>query len=587
MKNNKFIFRIFVVALFFVLTAIVTYPLLFNFSKGVLGPPPLEDHRIYLWEIDHFGKSIFSDFRNPLVAEDIFYPRGLHYQDMNFTLSAIIVSPIGYFLKNPTIAYNIWIFIGYILSGVFTFLLAHRLTKNKYVSFLASIIFTFSPYHYQVVYNGELELSGIFWIPLLLYCLVLFLENKNLRYAIITSLIFSLTALSSGYYGAFSILMILIFSSFYFFFKRDELINWKNIGARKILKLIIPSAIIALIILLPFYLVLYRSDRIVTETGLQAFLNSFKYRVDGGVTDIVDYATPLPFYYKDFGFGYRNWNVWPANCYYISFLLLPALLIYFFKKNKRRIEKNIFYSFLALLILSLGSSLRYDHILLKPFGLSYIPLPGSILHLIPVVSDARIIARLGIFVNLFASLLIAFMFLPIFSEKFSKKTKLLFLSILTLFFFMETYSYVIPSSLKPSTAPAVYETIAKDKEDFSIIEYPLRIACNYPFNEEELFYQTIYGKKTVFGFAPFRSKSLEEHLAKFGAFSQNKENFKIDQNYLNEAKVKYILVNRQKINDLFPDKKDEVYNRIVNEVKSIPGISFRGNIEGIELYEIN
>ena len=585
-KNKTFIFGLSLVVLFFVFTAIITYPLITNLTKGVLGPPPLEDHRIYLWEIDHFGKSIFFDFKNPLVAEDIFYPRGLHFQDMNFTLSAIIVSPLGYFLKNPTIAYNIWIFIGYVLSGIFAFLLANHLTRNKFASLLASLIFTFSPYHYQVVYNGELELSGIFWIPCLLYFFLLFLEKKSLRYAIFTSLIFSLTALSSGYYGVFSIITIAVFALLYFLFKKEEFIKWKNIGSKRAVKILFFLAILALIILTPFYLALYRSDRIITESGYNTFLNSFKYEMDGGVADIIDYITPLPFYYKDLGFGYRNWNVWPANSYYISFLLLPALLIYMLKKNKKKIEKIIFFSFLTLAILSMGSSLRYDHALVKPFGLGYIPLPGSILHLIPVVGDARVIIRLGIFVNLFASLLIGLMFLPIFSDKFGKRTKLFFLSSLVIFFFIETYSYVIPSSLKPSTAPAVYETIAKMKGDFSIIEYPIRIACNYPFNEEELFYQTFHGKKTVFGFAPFRSKSLEEHLGKFGAFSQDKENFKIDRDYLKAAKVKYILINRQKINGLFPDKKEAAYEKIMDEIKSIPGVSFQQNIEGIDLYEI-
>jgi len=260
-------------------------------------------------------------------------------------------------------------------------------------------------------------------------------------------------------------------------------------------------------------------------------------------------------------------------------------LIYFFRRNKKRIEKIIFYTFLVLFILSMGSSLRYDHALVKPFGLSYIPLPGSILHILPVISDARIIARLGIFVNLFASLLIGFMFLPAFSEKFGKKTKLFFLSILSLFFFAETYTYVIPSKIKPSVAPKVYEKITKTKGDFSIIEYPLRIAAGYPFNEEELFYQTIHGKKTVFGFAPFRSKSLETHLNKFGAFSQDKGDFRIDRDYLKKAKVKFILVNKLKIDGLYPDKKEEVYKKITAEIKSIPSASMQ-SVEGIDLYEI-
>ncbi|PIP24264.1 MAG: hypothetical protein COX35_01620, partial [Candidatus Nealsonbacteria bacterium CG23_combo_of_CG06-09_8_20_14_all_37_18] len=296
-KNKTFIFGLSLVVLFFVFTAIITYPLITNLTKGVLGPPPLEDHRIYLWEIDHFGKSIFFDFKNPLVAEDIFYPRGLHFQDMNFTLSAIIVSPLGYFLKNPTIAYNIWIFIGYVLSGIFAFLLANHLTRNKFASLLASLIFTFSPYHYQVVYNGELELSGIFWIPCLLYFFLLFLEKKSLRYAIFTSLIFSLTALSSGYYGVFSIITIAVFALLYFLFKKEEFIKWKNIGSKRAVKILFFLAILALIILTPFYLALYRSDRIITESGYNTFLNSFKYEMDGGVADIIDYITPLPFYY--------------------------------------------------------------------------------------------------------------------------------------------------------------------------------------------------------------------------------------------------------------------------------------------------
>ena len=584
-KRISYKYWVFLFSVYLLLTVIITYPLIFNFSKGVLGPPPLEDSRIFLWEIHQFGEKIFHEFKNPLVAEGIFYPRGLHYQNMNFTLAAVLFSPLG-LITSPTIAYNIWIFFGFIASGIFLFLLAHHLTNNKWVSFLASIIFTFSPYRYQAAYNGQpAESSGTFLIPLLLYLLIVFLRKKNAFFAFVFFLAFAFTALWNAYYGAFSILLIPVFTFFYFFFNKNEFSNWRKLGFNNIFKIIILPVLTVLLILLPFYFALYKSDRIVTESGLQVFWGSFETEMDGSVADIVDYVTPLPFYYKDIDFGYRNWNVWPANCYYISFLLLPALLIYFFRRNKKRIEKIIFYTFLVLFILSMGSSLRYDHALVKPFGLSYIPLPGSILHILPVISDARIIARLGIFVNLFASLLIGFMFLPAFSEKFGKKTKLFFLSILSLFFFAETYTYVIPSKIKPSVAPKVYEKITKTKGDFSIIEYPLRIAAGYPFNEEELFYQTIHGKKTVFGFAPFRSKSLETHLNKFGAFSQDKGDFRIDRDYLKKAKVKFILVNKLKIDGLYPDKKEEVYKKITAEIKSIPSASMQ-SVEGIDLYEI-
>ena len=205
--------------LYFILTILVTYPLIFNFSKGVLGTQGQEDSRIYLWEISQFGEKIFKEHANPLTAENIFYPRGLHFQDMNFTLSAIIVSPLG-ILLNPTIAYNFWIFFGYVAAGFFAFLLVFHLFKNIWASFIVGAIFSFSSYHYQVAYNGELELSGIFWFPLILYFLILFLESKQIKYAIALSVSFVLAALSSGYYGAFSILLIAIFTIFYFIFNK-------------------------------------------------------------------------------------------------------------------------------------------------------------------------------------------------------------------------------------------------------------------------------------------------------------------------------------------------------------------------------
>jgi hypothetical protein len=582
-NKNSLIFLSF---LYLIISIAITYPLIAHFSKGVLGPPMLEDHRIYLWEISQFAKSIFHDFKNPFIVEDIFYPRGLHYQDMNFTLAAIFVAPISFVLHNPTIAFNLWVIIGYTLSGIFTYLLAFHLTNNKYASFLASLIFTFSAYHYQVVFNGQLEFSGIFWLPLLLYCLILFLEEISVKRAVYLALVFSMTALSSGYYGAFSILMIVFFSFLFFFFDNYGFSNWKQKGIIKILFSAIPAVIIILIILLPFYQALYNSDRIITEGGYDHFRNSFKFETNGGVADIIDYITPLPFYYKDFGFGYIKWDSRPANCYYISFLLLPSLLIFMWRKNKQAIEKIILAIFLIFFILSMGSSLRYNHELVKPFGLSYVPLPGSILHLIPVISDARTIARLGVFTSLFASILIGLAFLPVFSDKIAKSIKLLVLAALSVFFFLETYSFVIPSTIKASVAPSIYKIIAETQGDFSIVEYPLRICAGYPFNEEELFYQTLHGKKTVFGFSPFRSKSLEAHLDKFGAFSQNSDNFKIDKNYLTNAKVKYFLVNKGKINGMFPDSKEEVYRRITAEIKSIPKVTFENNLDEIELYKL-
>ena len=69
-KNSEIDCRHWIV-LFFVyllLTIVVTYPLIFNFSRAVLGPPGLEDSRIFLWEIHQFGDKIFHEFKNPLFA---------------------------------------------------------------------------------------------------------------------------------------------------------------------------------------------------------------------------------------------------------------------------------------------------------------------------------------------------------------------------------------------------------------------------------------------------------------------------------------------------------------------------------------
>jgi hypothetical protein len=188
-----------IIALFVVLTAVMTYPQVRHLSNGV--------------SIDE-GDALFSVWRLAWVAHqlprdpvrlfdaNIFHPelRTLAFSDAMIA-PALMSAPLLWLGVHQLTVYNLTFLSGFALSGAAMFLLVRSLTGHTRAALLSGFIFAFLPYRFM--HYAHLELQMAYWMPLCLWALHRTVKHGNVRDGLLTGLFFALQCLSSWYYGIF------------------------------------------------------------------------------------------------------------------------------------------------------------------------------------------------------------------------------------------------------------------------------------------------------------------------------------------------------------------------------------------------
>lgn len=173
------------VAFFFVLTAIMTYPLITNMGGSIIHGVTA-DADVSRWDLWWVKTTLLQRHSNPFYTDMLYYPYrqasdplNLYYhtlQPFNALLALpflLISSPV----VGPTLGYNVVVFIHFVLTGLAMFWLVRYLTGNTFAGLVSGVLFTFSPTHQYHLQYGQLELIPFEWIPLF----VLFLHKLIYR----------------------------------------------------------------------------------------------------------------------------------------------------------------------------------------------------------------------------------------------------------------------------------------------------------------------------------------------------------------------------------------------------------------------
>lgn len=164
--------------IYLVVALTVFWHLVINFTTavpGITGESYLG--LFYLWNAPY---SIFNLHTTPYFTQSILYPVGDVLPFAQVTpLAGVITYPIQWLSRAA--AYNLVVFAGFILSAMFMYLLAERLTGNRHAALLAGLVFAFNPLHVYQAYFGLGAVSTEF-VPLLLYFAVLFYQERKPAY---------------------------------------------------------------------------------------------------------------------------------------------------------------------------------------------------------------------------------------------------------------------------------------------------------------------------------------------------------------------------------------------------------------------
>lgn len=179
--------------IFVVLSVLVTWPLVRNFSTAITG---IGDARHHLWILWHTKEALFS-------PESFFHTRLLYFPYGTTLLTSALGPLMGVFALpfwhwGPEAAYNGALLIGFALSGYFMYILVLGLGFSKKVSFLAGSYYLMAPIHLTAVY-GHLNKVFLGLLPLLL----LFFHNaitpkRRIWWTVGTGFVLLLTLLHSA-----------------------------------------------------------------------------------------------------------------------------------------------------------------------------------------------------------------------------------------------------------------------------------------------------------------------------------------------------------------------------------------------------
>jgi hypothetical protein len=161
----------------------------------------LGDPLFSIWRMGWVFRQIGGDPR-PLFDANIFHPTPLTLTlSDSMLLPSLMGSPLLWAGVAPTVAYNVVLLSGFLLSGLGVFLLARRLTGSAPAAFVAGALYAFYPYRYEHYSHLELEMTQ--WMPLALWFLHRFWETRRPREAMGAALCLVAQLYSSMYYGVF------------------------------------------------------------------------------------------------------------------------------------------------------------------------------------------------------------------------------------------------------------------------------------------------------------------------------------------------------------------------------------------------
>lgn len=275
-------------------------------------------HQLLVSPFRLFDANIFYPYPNTLAYSEILFP------------SALLSVPVLVFTDNSILTYNLMFLLSFTLSAFGLYLLAYRLSGNRYAALIAGLVFAFSPY--RAAHLSQLPLLTMQWMPLTLLYLDRYLGRRRAKDGLLFCGFFVAQSLSCLYYAFFTGLLVSLYLLYYFG------LRWRRISPSLILRLVALGGLIA-ILLTPFALPYFQVSR---ELGLKRSLS-----------EAVAFSLSLRHIWKN-----QLLPCWAA--------LLLALLGFFLPAKGRspghlgRRESAIFYLILALFgsVLALGPTLQ-------------------------------------------------------------------------------------------------------------------------------------------------------------------------------------------------------------------------------------
>lgn len=562
--------NLFVLVFFIFLSVVFTCPLVFKMDSAIPGYGTTDEPLAatsYLWTVKYCSLHKIGLSNCNFVA----YPFGMDFQD--YTGSSYLWQFIKNsltFLRNESFAFSFLVFLSFILSGWFAYLLVYYVSGSNFAALFSGVIFAFSPYHFSRAWQ-HLSLSQIQLLPLYLLGLFLLKEKSGKKSFLFMIAVFFILNSVNFYYAYFMVISAVTFIGFCFFNKSS---NFKP--KLHFLLSFVSVCLISLILISPSLLEIYKeksqigpntplSHNIINRPfedlfsqsarPLSYFLPATVHPIIGGFTErflgsslygesLTEHALylgwiPLILAFIAFNARKKIKKETGASCsresFYIDFFVLLAAVAWLFSQPP-------WWNFLGLKI--------------------YMPS----FFMFKILPMFRAYCRFGIVVMLAVSVLAGFGLKFVLGKCKTFKLKISITAIFCCLVIFEFWNWPPYKVIDISKAPAVYYWLKKEPQDLAIAEYPLDVdTANVMYK----FYQTKHEKRVINGTMP---GTYANNVARTIVKLSDPQTAAV----LKWMGVKYVLVHRQDYldTDLLAQKEelDKIpANRGLQLIRSFPG----------------
>jgi hypothetical protein len=188
------------IALYFVATIIMTYPVAFRLTTAVPGEIGA-DAGLCFWSLWWVAEALQKGL-NLFYTRLIYYPAGvsLLFNTLNLPHS-ILLAPIG-MIWGTIVEYNVMVLIAFVATGYTAYLLARYVTGNALAAFVAGFAFAFVPFH-TVRLLGHYTYITIEFLPLAILFMLRSFDTGRRRDILGAGLCWALAGLTDWYLAVF------------------------------------------------------------------------------------------------------------------------------------------------------------------------------------------------------------------------------------------------------------------------------------------------------------------------------------------------------------------------------------------------
>lgn len=465
----------FVVIAYSLLTIALTYPLITQFADHIPGSETWGlDEFTFVWNLWWFKRALFDLGVNPLHTTQIFYPLGVNLILYTFTwLNAALAIPIEFVWGYPS-ASNALLLFAFVSSAYGTFLLADYLLRTTLKSpidstactlaaFVAGALFAFTSSRFVYASLGHYNFVSSQFVPFYILFFIKTMRERRFKNAALAGIFGALAILVDTTYAVFLVLFSLLYLVFAW---RDKIIvraTWMRLLVLGTITFVCASAI-----LIPSFIEIATAGYTLPGWGHAEKL----------LVDLFGFVTPTSLHPLN-----RNWVAELAavrqglsrfidvNTVFVGYATLALAILgaaVFRMQVRVWITTAITFAILALgPLLHINGQSVFD---LDGVSVTF-PLPFLLLHYIPFLKENRAPNRFGILVILALAMLTAFAIVWFFQKI---KNKIIRSTVYGLVLTVLLFEHLaLPLPLSDARIPEVYQQIAREPGNFTVLSFPL------------------------------------------------------------------------------------------------------------------